>query len=75
MVGNGALLYRRTLGEGARHLEFASATNAFPMAMWLLELALPRFHREETSAPHEVVPHYVRKSDAEINWAQGTRSA
>lgn len=75
LVGNGALLYRRTLAEAAPHVEFASATNAFPMAMWLLELALPRFHREETSAPHEVVPHYVRKSDAEINWSRRARSA
>lgn len=75
LVGNGALLYRRELAEAGPHIEFASATNAFPMAVSLLELALPRFFREETSPPQDIVPLYVRKSDAEIDWSQRARSA
>ncbi len=75
LVGNGALLHRRVLGESGPRVEFASPTNAFPLAVWLLELAVPRFQREETSRPEDVVPLYVRKSDAEINWPRRARSA
>ncbi len=74
LVGNGALLYRRVLGEAGPRVEF-STSNVFPQADCLLELAVPRFHREETSPPGDVVPLYVRKSDAEINWDVGARGA
>ena len=75
LVGGGALLHRRLLQEQTTRIEFASATNAFPLAVWLLELAVPRFQREETNRWHEVVPFYLRRSDAEINWARRARSA
>jgi tRNA threonylcarbamoyladenosine biosynthesis protein TsaB len=75
LVGNGALLHRRRLEASAAHLDFASPANAFPLAVWLLELAVPRFFREESWAPHEVVPMYLRKSDAEINWTRRARGA
>lgn len=75
LVGGGALLYRRELENVNTSVEFASMSTAFPLAVSLLELALPRFHREETSRPEEVVPYYVRKSDAEINWPRAGRVA
>lgn len=75
LVGNGALLYQRELSGSGTPIEFASASHAFPLAVSLLELALPRFHREEASRPQEVVPLYVRRSDAEINWSKRARSA
>jgi tRNA threonylcarbamoyladenosine biosynthesis protein TsaB len=75
LVGNGALLYRREFHRDAPRVDFASATNAFPLAVWLLELAVPRFYREQTSMPNEVRPLYLRKSDAEINWDRRARSA
>jgi tRNA threonylcarbamoyladenosine biosynthesis protein TsaB len=75
LVGGGALLYRRELEDVNTSVEFASMSTAFPLAVSLLELALPRFHREETSRPEDVVPYYVRKSDAEINWARAGRVA
>jgi tRNA threonylcarbamoyladenosine biosynthesis protein TsaB len=75
LVGSGALLYRRQLSEGEPRIEFASPSDAFPPARALLELAVPRFQREEYQRPDQVVPLYLRRSDAEINWAQGTRSA
>ncbi len=75
LVGGGALLYRGILSDIATPVEFASMSTAFPLAVSLLELALPRFHREETTRPEAVVPQYVRKSDAEINWARAARSA
>jgi tRNA threonylcarbamoyladenosine biosynthesis protein TsaB len=75
LVGGGALLYRRVLEEAGTPLEFATTSTAFPNAVELLELALPRFLREETSRPESVVPHYVRRSDAEINWSRSGRVA
>jgi tRNA threonylcarbamoyladenosine biosynthesis protein TsaB len=75
LVGDGALLYRRTLEEAGTRLEFATPAMAFPDAVSLLELALPRFLREEFTRPAAIVPLYVRKSDAEIDWARTARSA
>jgi tRNA threonylcarbamoyladenosine biosynthesis protein TsaB len=75
LVGNGALLYQRELSQAGSPMEFASVSQAFPLAVSLLELALPRFHREEASRPQDVVPLYVRRSDAEINWLKRARSA
>jgi tRNA threonylcarbamoyladenosine biosynthesis protein TsaB len=75
LVGGGALLYRRVFREVGTPLEFASFPRAFPHAEALLELALPRFHREEYSRPEEIVPQYVRKSDAQIDWARAGRVA
>ena len=34
----------------------------------LLELSHGRLEREEFVAPHELVPRYLRESDAAINW-------
>ena len=65
-VGNGALVYRDRLPH--RRGEFASFTQAFPNAGALLELALPRFMREDTDPLLELEPMYVRKTDAEIAW-------
>jgi tRNA threonylcarbamoyladenosine biosynthesis protein TsaB len=65
-VGNGALVYRDLL-TGAR-AEFASASHAFPNAQALVELAIPRFLREDTDPLLELEPLYVRKTDAEIAW-------
>jgi tRNA threonylcarbamoyladenosine biosynthesis protein TsaB len=75
LVGDGALLYRRVLEEAGTPLEYASTSTAFPGAVELLELALPRFVREETSRGEDITPHYVRKSDAEINWSRSGRVA
>jgi tRNA threonylcarbamoyladenosine biosynthesis protein TsaB len=75
LVGGGALLYRRELSDVATSVEFASISTAFPLAVSLLELAFPRFHREETARPEQVVPYYVRRSDAEIDWARAGRGS
>ena len=75
LVGNGALVYRRVLEELGSQVEFVSAGHAFPDAAALVELAVPRFVREEADRPVDVVPYYVRKSDAEIAWDRRARSA
>ncbi len=74
-VGNGAILYRRELEELGSRVEFASPAVAHPDAAALVELAAPRFLREEHDRLFDVVPMYIRKSDAEIAWDQRTRGA
>src|ERR687898_1414609 len=74
-VGDGAILYRNQLeGLGSR-VEFASTIRAHPEAAALVELAVPRFLREEHDRLHDVVPMYLRKSDAEIGWDNRDRGA
>ena len=74
-VGNGAILYRREIEELGSRVEFASPAVAHPDAAALVELAIPRFVREEFDRVFDVVPLYLRKSDAEIAWDQRARGA
>ena len=74
LVGNGAILYRRELEVGPR-VEIGSATTGHPEAAALVELAVPRLLREEYDRLYDVVPLYLRKSDAEIAWDQRHRGA
>jgi tRNA threonylcarbamoyladenosine biosynthesis protein TsaB len=73
-VGDGAILYRDVLQEAGAHLEFASPAVAHPDAAALVELAVPRFLREEYDRLYDVVPMYLRKSDAEIAWDRRARN-
>jgi tRNA threonylcarbamoyladenosine biosynthesis protein TsaB len=73
LVGNGAILYRQQLEEASPRCEFASAAWAHPQAQALVELAVPRLLREEHDRLFDVVPFYLRKSDAEIAWDQRRR--
>jgi tRNA threonylcarbamoyladenosine biosynthesis protein TsaB len=72
-VGNGAMLYRHVLEEIDSGVEFASPIAAHPNAAALVELAVPRLMREEHDRLYDVVPLYLRKSDAEIAWDRRTR--
>lgn len=75
LVGNGAILYRRELEEVGGKVEFASPMQAHPHASALVELAVPRFIREETDRSFQIAPLYLRKTDAEIAWDQRARGA
>jgi tRNA threonylcarbamoyladenosine biosynthesis protein TsaB len=76
LVGDGAILYRYEIErELGGRVEFASAIHAHPQAASLVELAAPRFLREEHDRLLDVVPVYLRKSDAEIAWDQRARGA
>jgi tRNA threonylcarbamoyladenosine biosynthesis protein TsaB len=66
LVGDGALAYRERLPRP--RAEVASASLAHPSAAALIELAVPRFIREEGDSPLALEPIYVRKADAEIAW-------
>ena len=74
LVGNGAMLYRRVFEEPG-HVGFAPAALAHPWASALVELSAARFIREETDRPVDVVPLYLRKTDAEIGWDRRARGA
>ena len=75
MVGDGAILYRNVLERPGTRAVFAPAALAHPWASALVEVSVPRFIREETDRVTDVVPLYLRKTDAEIAWdhrARGT---
>jgi tRNA threonylcarbamoyladenosine biosynthesis protein TsaB len=74
LAGGGALVYRRHLQEAGGRVEMASAAHAFPAATSLVELAIPRFEREEFDRVYDLKPNYVRKSDAEIAWDRRRRA-
>ncbi len=67
LAGDGALRYRSEL-EAVDRVELAGPEFAAPSAGALIELAHARFEREEFSKPTEIVPLYLRRSDAEIEW-------
>jgi tRNA threonylcarbamoyladenosine biosynthesis protein TsaB len=74
-VGNGAMLYRHELEALGPRIEVGTPLSAHPAAAALVELAVPRFLREEHDRLHDIVPVYLRKSDAEIAWDQRARGA
>jgi len=74
LVGNGGIVYRRVLESAGTSVEFGSPSAAYPSAEALVELAVPRFQREEHDRLYDVTPIYVRKSDAEINWDRRQRT-
>jgi tRNA threonylcarbamoyladenosine biosynthesis protein TsaB len=65
-VGDGALAHRALLE--AAGADVGSVAMAYPTATSLVELALPRFLREDTQRPEDLRPVYIRRPDAQINW-------
>lgn len=67
-------------GDGVRHhasvfaeldrVELAGPAHAAPSLSALAELAVARFEREQFQPASEIVPMYLRRSDAEIAWEQ-----
>jgi tRNA A37 threonylcarbamoyladenosine modification protein TsaB len=77
LVGNGALLYRDEFENAGPMVEIGSLSHAFPDARSLVELALPRFSREEFDSVYELKPLYLRQSAKPIQWERirGSRTA
>ena len=73
LVGDGAILYRTELERAGPRAVFAPAALAQPWASALVEVTVPRFIREETDRLADVVPLYLRKTDAEIAWDHRAR--
>jgi tRNA threonylcarbamoyladenosine biosynthesis protein TsaB len=66
-VGNGAKLYQELiLTELGALAHFVAGTQHTIQASAVAWLSLPRFKRQETDDVHLLVPHYIRKSDAEF---------
>jgi tRNA threonylcarbamoyladenosine biosynthesis protein TsaB len=65
-VGDGARAHAGLLHSAGADV----AGEAHPTARSLLELAVPRFEREETRRPEDLVPVYLRQADAQIGWAK-----
>ena len=74
LVGDGAMRYRRELETLGSSVDFASVDLCHPHAAALVELSIPRFMREEFDRSADVVPLYLRKSDAEIAWDKRART-
>jgi len=68
LVGDGVLRYQ-SLFTSLRRVEVADAGEAHPQAGSLVRLAHAQALREEWVAPAELTPLYLRRPDAEINWA------
>lgn len=67
MCGDGVLRFPEAFAELDR-VEIAGPAHAAPDLAALAELAAARYQREEFCQPDEVLPMYLRKSDAEIAW-------
>jgi tRNA threonylcarbamoyladenosine biosynthesis protein TsaB len=67
LVGDGALEYADAFA-GIDHVELAGPAATAPSVSALVELAAARFEREEFCRADEVMPLYLRRSDAEIAW-------
>jgi tRNA threonylcarbamoyladenosine biosynthesis protein TsaB len=72
LCGDGALRYARELGEIER-AELAGPAHAAPSLAALAELATARYEREEFCGVDDVLPLYLRKSDAELAWDRKDR--
>ena len=68
-IGNGAQLYRRNiirlLGDLAH---FAPKSQNIIRASSVAFLSMQKFEKHDTVAAADLVPHYIRKSDAELNF-------
>jgi tRNA threonylcarbamoyladenosine biosynthesis protein TsaB len=67
LVGDGALAYAEVFA-GIDDVELGGPAAAAPSVSALVELATARFEREQFCRADEVMPLYLRRSDAEIAW-------
>jgi tRNA threonylcarbamoyladenosine biosynthesis protein TsaB len=67
LCGDGALRFASSFAD-LKGTELAGPAHAAPSLAALSELAVARYQREEFFAPDDVLPLYLRKSDAELAW-------
>jgi len=65
LCGDGAFAYRENFERLGDRCQFGGQADAMPSAGALIELALPRFLREEFSSPLDVTPLYLRRPDVD----------
>jgi tRNA threonylcarbamoyladenosine biosynthesis protein TsaB len=70
-VGNGSLLYQEDIKREMGNLaHFAPVSQNIIRAATIAHLGMKRFEIGETDDAASLVPHYIRRSDAEINLAK-----
>jgi tRNA threonylcarbamoyladenosine biosynthesis protein TsaB len=67
LCGDGIERFRDVFADLDR-VEIAGVAHTAPSLSALAELAIAHYEREDFVSPDQVVPLYLRKSDAEINW-------
>jgi tRNA threonylcarbamoyladenosine biosynthesis protein TsaB len=72
LCGDGALAYAKVFRDVER-VELAGPAHAAPSLAALAELAVGRYQREEFCGADDVLPLYLRKSDAELAWDRKDR--
>jgi tRNA threonylcarbamoyladenosine biosynthesis protein TsaB len=72
LCGDGALAYAKVFRDVER-VELAGPAHAAPSLAALAELAAGRYQREEFCGADDVLPCYLRKSDAELAWDRKDR--
>jgi tRNA threonylcarbamoyladenosine biosynthesis protein TsaB len=72
LCGDGALAYAKVFRDVER-AELAGPAHAAPSLAALAELAIGRYQREEFCGADDVLPLYLRKSDAELAWDRKDR--
>jgi tRNA threonylcarbamoyladenosine biosynthesis protein TsaB len=68
VCGDGVLRFSDVFARLGRRVSIAGPAHASPSLTALAELAVSRYEREEFCTPAEVLPLYLRQSDAEIEW-------
>jgi tRNA threonylcarbamoyladenosine biosynthesis protein TsaB len=72
LCGDGALRFAATFDKVER-VELAGPAHAAPSLAALAELAVARYEREDFCSADDVLPLYLRKSDAELAWDRKER--
>ena len=68
VCGDGSLRFAGAFDSLGTRVELAGPAHASPSLTALAELALARYEREDFCTPAEVLPMYLRRSDAELEW-------
>ncbi|HYL51713.1 MAG TPA: tRNA (adenosine(37)-N6)-threonylcarbamoyltransferase complex dimerization subunit type 1 TsaB [Acidimicrobiia bacterium] len=68
LCGDGVLRFPDAFAQLGGRGAVAGPAHASPSLIALAELATARYEREEFCPPSEVLPLYLRRSDAEIEW-------
>jgi tRNA threonylcarbamoyladenosine biosynthesis protein TsaB len=73
-VGSGAVLYRGVIADKLGDLAcFATREQHIIQATTLANLALKRFEKGDAGQVDDLVPRYIRKSDAELNFTKNRK--
>ena len=68
-IGEGARVYRDLIVETLKtKAVFAPPSNMSPSAATVAEIAIQDIRNGKTADPVSLVPFYIRKSEAEVNW-------